>query len=164
MGAWGNGEKEQNKLYMRIDDATSLPHDVGTIIKDTTDPYVFVELKDDEGKVLAKKQSKILYNAGDNPSFNEELIFEDIEEPAGCSILITVWDKETSGRDKRLGHTEVSLGELPRTSEYVSYHGTTLGCVCKLNFALHTGSTWGNGTPVDVPEENAAAPQCCSMM
>jgi len=164
MGAWGNGEKEQNKLYMRIDDATSLPSDVGTIIKDTNDPYVFVELKDDEGKVIAKKRSKILYNAGDNPSFDEELIFEEIEEPAGCSIFITVWDKETFGQDTKLGHTEVFLGELPRTSEYVSYHGTTLGGVCKLNFALHTGSTWGNGIPVDVPEENAAAPQCCSMM
>jgi len=164
MGAWGNGEKEHNKLYMRIDDATSLPSDVGTIIKDTNDPYVFVELKDDEGKVIAKKRSKILYNAGDNPSFDEELIFEEIEEPAGCSIFITVWDKETFGQDTKLGHTEVFLGELPRTSEYVSYHGTTLGGVCKLNFALHTGSTWGNGIPVDVPEENAAAPQCCSMM
>jgi len=164
MGAWGNGEKEQNKLHMRIDDATSLPHEVGTIIKGTNNPYVFVELKDDEGEVLAKKQSKILYNAGQNPSFDEELIFQDIEEPAGCSIFITVWNKGTFGQDTKLGHTEVFLGELPRTSEYVSYHGTTLGGLCKLNFALHTGSTWGNGTRVDVPADPPPHPNCCSMM
>jgi hypothetical protein len=163
LGAWGNGEKESNRLYMRIDDATSLPQDVGTIIKDTNDPYVLVELKDDEDNVLAKKQTKVLWNAGENPSFNEELIFEDIEEPSACSVFIRVYDKESFGQDTKLGHTQIFLGELPRTSEYVSYHGTTLGGVAELNFAMHTGGTWGNGTPVDVPDENAT-PQCCSTM
>jgi len=165
MGAWGNGETpEQNKLYIRIDDAVNLPQNTGTIIKDTADPYVFIELKDDEGNVIDKKTSEIKYNAGGNPQFDQKIIFENIEEPAGCSIYITVWDKETLGQDMKLGHTQIFLGELPRTSEYVSYHGTTLGGVCELNFALHTGGVWGNGTPVDVPEEKEETPQCCSVM
>jgi len=165
LGAWGNDENpENNKLYMRIDDATSLPFDVGTFFKDVPDPYVLVELKDDEGNVIDKKQSEVKKNAGTNPKFDQEFVFENIEEPAGCSIYISVWDSEI-GSDSKLGHTEVFLGELPMSSDYVSYHGTTLGGVCELNFALHTGGFWGNGAPVAVPEEKEeAANGCCSVM
>jgi hypothetical protein len=165
MGAWGNDEKpENNKLYIRIDEATNLPQNTGTIIKDVVDPYVFIELKDDEGTVIDKKGTEVKWNAGSNPKFEQELVFENIEEPAGCSIFMVVYDKEQLGQDEKLGHAEVFLGELPKTSEYVSYFGTTLGGLGELNFAMHTGGTWGNGTPVDVPEEKDEPPQCCSTM
>jgi hypothetical protein len=163
LGAWGNSEDPaDNKLYIRLDGATSLPFDVGTLFKDIPDPYVFIELKDDEGNVIDKKQSKTIKNGGCNPKFDQELIFENIEEPAGCSVHIQVWDAEL-GKDSKLGHTEVFLGELPMTADWVSYHGTTLGGVCELNFAMHTGGMWGNGTPVEVPVEKADTP-CCSVM
>jgi hypothetical protein len=163
-GAWGNDEDpKNNKLYMRIDDATSLPFDVGAIFRDVADPYVSVELKDDEGNVIDKKKTKVMKNAGSNPKFNEELVFEKIEEPAGCSVYITIWDSEMMN-DSKLGHTEIFLGELPKTSDYVSYHGTTMGGVCELNFAMHTGGAWGNDTPVPVPEETGEAKGCCSVM
>jgi hypothetical protein len=166
MGTWGNGDKEDNKLYILIQEAVGLPSVVGIIVNDETDPYVLVELKGSDGAVLQSKSTTVKDNAGSDPVWYEELVFSEIQHPASCSVTITCYDKELACRDKKLGYTNINLGVLPCSADYTEFDGTTLGGTCKLNFAMHTGGIWGNNSPVDVPEvQEAHSPQeCCSVM
>jgi len=166
MGTWGNGLPEDSKLYMKITGAVGLPTRVGTFIRDKTDPYIHVVLKGPDGTVLQSKMTKPKPDAGSDPQWDEELVFENIVNPAACSLYITCWDKDSASKDQMLGHTEMQCGVLNCSSEYTAFDGTTLGGTCKLNFSMHTGGAWGNKEPGPVPEETAAggAKACCSLM
>jgi hypothetical protein len=166
LGTWGNGLPEENKLYMLIKGAVGLPTHVGTLVRDKTDPYIHVDLKGPDGTVLQSKMTKPKPDAGSNPQWHEELVFENIANPAACSLYITCWDKDSASRDQMLGHTEMQCGVLNCSSEYTAFDGTTLGGTCKLDFSMHTGGVWGNKEPGPVPEEVATggAKACCTLM
>jgi hypothetical protein len=166
MGRWGNGPAEENRLYMMIKSARGLPTHVGTLFRDKTDPYIHVKLKGPDGSVLQSKMTKPKHDAGSDAQWDEELVFENIVNPAACSLYITCWDKDSASKDQLLGHTEMQCGVLRCSSEYTAFDGTTLGGTCKLNFSMHTGGAWGNKEPGPVPEEVATggAKACCSLM
>mmetsp|Transcript_33795 Transcript_33795/g.88535 ORF Transcript_33795/g.88535 Transcript_33795/m.88535 type:complete len:268 (+) Transcript_33795:107-910(+) len=162
MGTWGNGMPEENKLHMMIRGATGLPTRVGTLVRSKPDPYIYVDLKGPDGAVLQSKQTEPKTDAGSDPQWDEELVFENIANPAACTLYIACYDSAI-GTDTKLGHTELPVGGLSCSSEYTAFDGTTLGGSCKLNFSMHTGGTWGNKEPGPEPVDAAGAPACCSV-
>jgi len=161
-GSWGNGKPEENKLYVMIKGAVGLPAHVGSFIRSKeTDPYIQVDLKGPDGAVLQSKSTKG-DPKGSDPQWDEELVFENIDQPAACTLYIACYDSAI-GTDTKLGHTELPVGGLSCSSEYTAFDGTTLGGSCKLNFSMHTGGTWGNKEPGPEPVDAAGAPACCSV-
>mmetsp|Transcript_85836 Transcript_85836/g.243084 ORF Transcript_85836/g.243084 Transcript_85836/m.243084 type:complete len:270 (+) Transcript_85836:112-921(+) len=161
-GLWGNGKPEENKLYVMIKGAVGLPAHVGSFIRSKeTDPYIQVDLKGPDGAVLQSKSTKG-DPKGSDPQWDEELVFDNIDQPAACTLYIVCYDAAI-GKDTMLGHTELPVGGLSCSSEYTAFDGTTLGGSCKLNFSMHTGGTWGNKEPGPEPVDAAGAPACCSV-
>jgi len=164
-GSWGNGKPEENKLYMMINSAVGLPTHMGTLFRSKTDPYVTVSLKGPDGTVLQSKSTTPKPDAGSDPEWNEELVFENVEYPAACSLYIACYD-DSMGKNQMLGHTELPCGVLNCSKGYTAFNGTTLGGYCKLDFAMHTDGTWGNKEPGPEPEDldGGAKKECCSVM
>ncbi|CAK0909699.1 unnamed protein product [Prorocentrum cordatum] len=154
-GSWGNGKPEENKLYVMIKGAVGLPTHVGSFIRSKeTDPYLQLDLKGPDGDVLQSKSTKG-DPKGSDPQWDEELVFENIANPAACTLAVAdiVCYDSAFGGDTQLGHTELPVGGLSCSSEYTAFDGTTLGGTCKLNFSMHTGGTWGNKEPGREPED-----------
>jgi hypothetical protein len=158
-GSWGNGQPEENKLYMMIKGAVGLPTHVGTLIRSEAGPYIHVDLKGPDGTVLQSKSTMPKTDAGSDPRWDEELVFDNIERPAACSLFIRCY-KGSVAEDQKLVCCGAAVPELPCgvlscSSEYTAFYGTTLGGTCKLDFCMHTGGTWGNKVPRQEPKDVA---------
>lgn len=156
-GLFGSGPEASNKLHLKVKSADGLS-DSGLF---SHSPYVYAELVGHDGTVLGHKQTAAHEITGGSSTWDEELVFDNIHLPAAAKLNLSVY----SGMSK-VGSTQLKLGKLDCSAGYIDFPGTTLGGAVRLDFAMHTGGTWGNkvgATPV--PGAKESQPGCsCNVM
>eukprot|EP00929_Paragymnodinium_shiwhaense_P032118 TRINITY_DN17861_c0_g1_i4.p2 TRINITY_DN17861_c0_g1~~TRINITY_DN17861_c0_g1_i4.p2 ORF type:complete len:263 (-),score=71.39 TRINITY_DN17861_c0_g1_i4:178-966(-) len=102
-GSFGNPEGGKGDLRVMVQSCTGLDDADFT---GTTDPYCYVQIDGCEPQQTDTKDGTI------NPEWNQELVFEGIENPLSKTIKFTIYDKDTWSRDDKIGYCEVKLSDL----------------------------------------------------
>jgi hypothetical protein len=159
-GTWGNGARAANKLSLNIMGASALPDmdgGVGGLFADKNDPYVYVELTDEDDKVIGKpQQTKVLWEGGQKVDWNETFEFGDLLLPSAYKLKLSVWDKDTFSRDDALGKMDFALGRCFRVTEPVPYEEKLDVGGASLKFSVCTGGAWGALTEEKIKEQPPA--------
>jgi len=160
-GCFGSGSQAENKLRVKVKKGKDLDVGDGGVLARmsfNSSPYVYVEVVDCWGKVLAKKQTAKKQADDGDVTWDEELVFDNIETPSACKLFLSVYE----GMSK-VGSCQIKLGMLESSSKYLDFDGTTLGGSGKLDFAIHNDGTWGHAEAA--PVEKESQPGCkCSVM
>jgi len=139
-GSWGNPPPDNlGNLVVKIAKCTGLDD---ADYAGTTDPYCYLQIDGSEAQQTSKKEGTI------NPEWDEELTFENIQNPLSKTLKITIYDDDTWSRDDKIGQCEVDLAELMANEEKTFELGVDFwlfGLVkqATLEFTL-TAVEWGN--------------------
>lgn len=140
-----------NRLAVWISNAEGLK---STDKDGKSDPYVVARLVDADGVGASFKQkTKVAKSCGENPTWNEQLVFEGLPCPTKLFLELTVVDKDTTVlglglsmfdrivSDDALGHVTLSLDDLLRVPRFQE---RTLNLeVGSLLIGLCTFGEWG---------------------
>mmetsp|Transcript_46607 Transcript_46607/g.107643 ORF Transcript_46607/g.107643 Transcript_46607/m.107643 type:complete len:297 (+) Transcript_46607:60-950(+) len=159
-GGWGNGEGEKNSLAVRILDASGL-RDADGFLGGKSDPYVHLTLTDAKGyKVGKPQQTTVKEEAGADPSWNEDFMFENLEKPSSYRLRLDVYDKDRYTRDDALGSYVLHLGLLKHSEEYADFDVKLKGSKGNLRFSVSTNGGWGH-SKVCIAESKSVPCTCC---
>jgi len=123
-------------IWVTVQQATNLEDDDGPF--NGSDPYVYIELEGCEPRRTS--------TVGQEPVWNEDLIFEGVTSPASKEMLITIYDDDW-GKDDKIGHFKLDLGKLKMTEDLQDFdvvvdHGWFSNAT--LQFQVKTDGSWGN--------------------
>jgi len=161
-GRWGNGQDIEKKLTVRVISASGL-RDAEGWFQGKNDPYVYLTLHDHNKKQVGEaKQTKVLEEAGDSAEWNEEFVWEGLQNPCALTCKLHVYEKDTLTRDDDLGDCKVYLGTLNYKDEMVAFEKLIdKKHTSKLKFEINTHGGWGNNKPVPIIEEASSGCKCC---
>jgi len=146
-GTWGNGARASNKLSLNIMGASGMEDmdtGMGGLFADKNDPYVYIELVDEDDNVIGEPQrTKVIEEGGQKVDWNETFEFGDLLLPSAYKLKLSVWDRDTLKRDDALGKTEFALGRCFRVPEPMPFEEALDVGGAKLRFSVCTGGAWG---------------------
>lgn len=102
-GSWGNPAGGSGTLRVMVHACQGLDD---ADFCGTTDPYAYLTIDGCEPQQTDKKEGTI------NPEWEQELVFEGIEDPLSKTLYIKIYDDDTFSRDDKIGQCEVDLAEL----------------------------------------------------
>jgi Ca2+-dependent lipid-binding protein len=138
-GSFGNPEGGVGSLTIFVKSCTGLDDaDYGG----TTDPYCYIKIDGCEPQQTETLSGTI------NPEWNQEIVFEEIEDPLSKKVKLLIYDDDTFSRDDKIGECEVELSDLflGQPKDYdVCVDWMLFGMMkqATLSFTL-TANGWGN--------------------
>jgi len=146
------------RLVVWLKSATELK-DADGFGSGSSDAYVRFRLVDSDGNTVSiPVESRVLWDAGKNPEWNEQFVFEGLQTPAAYTLKVAVLDKDSLlglkgdiadwlASEDELGNATLHLGTLSRSKnwqhqELTIADGWFSGSTVKI--ACNTDDAWGN--------------------
>jgi len=143
-GGWGNTPHEDDTLYVTVKSANGLRNAEGWF-SGKNDPYCIISILDNKGSTLAKQQTTIKDEAGQDVEWNEDFVFENLENPGASRLKLDVYDKDHYRIDDNLGEVVYHLGTLKCHPEPQEFKLALMKHPGTITFTLDNKGLWGYG-------------------
>lgn len=144
-GGWGSTPHEDDTLYVTVKGAFNLRNAETGWISGKNDPYCVVSILDNQGNTLAKQQTSIKDEAGQNVEWNEDFVFENLQNPGASRLKLDIYDKDKYTRDDNLGEVVFHLGTLKCHPEPQDFKLALMKHPGTVTFSLDNKGLWGYG-------------------
>jgi len=154
-GGWGNTPHEDDTLYVTVKCANNLRNAEGGWFGGKNDPYCVVSILDAGGSTLAKQQTSIKDEAGQDVEWNEDFVFENLQNPGASRLKLDIYDKDHYNRDDNLGEVVYHLGTLKCHKGPQEFKLGLMKHPGTITFTLDNKGQWGFGK-----KKGILSPEC----